>query len=183
MSKPRRRPSQPKLPAGFAFREVANPYAAVQPAHPTLTVVVRTSGDTLASLLARGRIDGAQFAAGMTFRGAHETMEIGGAKAIDYSAVKVDGGRMTDPLTSDAYARASQRLRGAREALGRRGYALVELIAAVGHSVEDAALMTEWTVAHGLSRDDIKRVGWRFRECLDDLAELWGLATRDGRAA
>jgi hypothetical protein len=130
-------------------------------------------GDSLAALRSRDQIDEAEFLAGRKWQRLLEQAQIGDIRAIDPTKEAVDGGRFPEPIT-DEQIKAFRELKAADKALGLEGGALVRDILGSRLSVTIAA------ARRGMSREaEIKYIGRRFRECLDTLANLWGLATRE----
>ncbi len=91
-----------------------------------------------------------------------------GAGAVDYGRERVDGGKAPDPITQ-RQANAGKELARCRALLGARMYGLVSAVAGEGYALHEV-------VGDGkrerLTAADMLRMG------LDDLAELWRLATR-----
>ncbi|MDE2099591.1 MAG: hypothetical protein KGL39_20230 [Patescibacteria group bacterium] len=126
--------------------------------------------DVLAGMYAREQIDDAQLAAGRKWQQYRELAEIGSIQAIDPTKEAVDGGKIREPLT-DTQIFAFKQLDAAREELGKDGSLLVFDILALRWSIQKAANN------RGMWKDiEINYVGRRFRECLESLAKLWGLA-------
>ncbi|WP_342028447.1 hypothetical protein [Rhizobium ecuadorense] len=127
---------------------------------------VRESAIT--TMAARGVLDAAQVAAADRFRRLWEMMGGKGAGAVDYGRERVDGGKAPDPITQ-RQANAGKELARCRALLGARMYGLVSAVAGEGYALHEV-------VGDGkrerLTAADMLRMG------LDDLAELWRLATR-----
>jgi hypothetical protein len=138
---------------------------------PRANVIRSTRDDPLSALKAQGVISEVQFLAGQRWSWAHMRSEIGGVRGIDTTRTKVDGGQLPEPL-NETVKRALVDLRKARDALGEDGTALVADVLGKGLTLAKAA------DARGLvSKSGREYVGRRFRECLDRLAIVFGLAT------
>lgn len=154
----------------MAAREVDNPLfnrahadAAGNPARITVMVNLRES--PLEWLAARKFIGPAQKRAGERFRACYEAATLGGGRAIDYTRPYVQTSGLGDPLTEQAH-RAAQELAGVARMLGATGYALMIGVCGEGRSLDSMAIDN--------SEAARRYVGKRFRECLSDLARLWG---------
>lgn len=134
-----------------------------------LIVMRSIRNDPLAGLHARQFIDDAQFWGGRAFQRDFEAAERG-PRAIDPSKEAVDGGMMPEPIT-EAQQRAARQLAEVYRALGLNGSALTENVLIHGLTIEQVC------VARGADSDlEKKYLGKRFRECLDCLAKIYGLA-------
>lgn len=128
--------------------------------------------DPLAWMDSRGFLHPSQLAAGRRWQAILERAQIGGVKAIDPTKEAVDGKRIPEPIT-DGQIKATKQLAEADRELGLEGCALVRDILEHRMTVAVAA------ARRGLTKEpEVKYLGRRFRECLDTLAKLWGLATK-----
>lgn len=135
-----------------------------------LKVLRSVRDDPLAGMHSRAQIDDAQLAAGRLWQRYHEQSEIGGIQAIDPRKEAVDGGRIPEPL-SERYSKAFLELKKADKELGLYGASLVRDVLGRRMSISDVAR------ARSMSRQrEIDYIGGRFRECLESLAKLWGVA-------
>lgn len=121
----------------------------------------------VSTLAARKLIDEAQAEAAVRFRRHWESTGGAGAKAIDYSQDKVDGGRIADPIDI-AQMQAARRLAEAERVLGERNYQLVRRVCGEGRAMTE--LYTE-------KRDRLTATD-NLRASLDDLARIWGVAVK-----
>jgi hypothetical protein len=136
-------------------------------------VVMRSlRDDPLAALHAARQIDEVQYLAGRYWQKAYELAEIGGARAIDYSRAKVDGGGIPQPTISDVQAKAFADLSNARKALGDYGSSIVYDVLACHMTIKACANRRMMT-----REIELNFVGRRFRECLDTMAVVFKLAT------
>jgi len=135
-----------------------------------LIVMRSTRDDPLAGLHARKRIDEAQYHAGRAFQKDFENAERG-PRAIDPGKEAVDGGVTPEPIT-EAQQASAKRLGEIYRLLGQNGSALAHSILVHGYSIEATALMRMM-----VTEREIRFLGQRFKECLDDLAVFYGLAT------
>jgi hypothetical protein len=150
----------------------------------------------LTYLRAKGRLDGEgslptrdrdgireiRFEAGSRFRMYYERAGIGGARAIDYSRVKVDCSTMADPLTEHVQAAYDWLNAVAHKdsKVGAIGYAILVAICGDGLSIAKAAEKFEGM--NGLTGRRLE--GWlsgRLIEALDALAEHLQLNPRPGK--
>lgn len=136
-----------------------------------LTAIVNLSEHPLEMMLARRRLSPAQYEAGVRFRFLYEKASIGPGRGVDLSRIRVDGGRMGDPLT-DAVIHAHRELARIMPMLGKRGSAIVVAVCGLGKGVSDLA-------AHYDGYDSVKQniafITLRLKEALDVLAEeVWG---------
>jgi hypothetical protein len=136
-------------------------------------VVMRSlRDDPLGALHASHQIDEVQYLAGRHWQKAYELAEIGGARAIDYSRAKVDGGGIPQPTISDVQASAFRDLSKARKSLGDYGASLVYDVLACHLTVKQTAHRRM------MVRDvEMRFIGRRFQECLDTLAVVFGYAS------
>ncbi|WFU88756.1 DUF6456 domain-containing protein [Rhizobium sp. CC1099] len=152
---------------------VENPYYSR--AHPagstnprTIPVVINIRESAITTLASRSVLDAAQVAAANKFRALWEAMGGKGASAIDYGREHVDGGKVRDPIT-ERQVNAGKELARCRALLGARLYSLVSAVCGEGRALHEV-------VGDGkrerLTAADMLRMG------LDDLAEMWRLATR-----
>lgn len=121
---------------------------------------------------ARGRIDDAQYEAGVRFRAIYERATIGGGGGIDPSRIRVDGGTRGDAFT-DEVATALNDLRRLSRDLGMIGYRVMQAVAGQGETI--TSLAARWP---GSDAEKIKQsyISLRFREVLDVLAlDVWGV--------
>jgi hypothetical protein len=106
--------------------------------------------------------------AGLEWQRHHENSTIGAISAIDPEKEKVDGGKIYEPITI-RQIKALKELAKAKAILGDHGQSLVYDVLARRMQLIDVARERMMT------RDiEINYIGRRFRECLDDLAKLWG---------
>jgi len=134
-----------------------------------LYVMRSTRNDPLASLHARRHIDEAQYQAGRAFQGDFETAERG-PRAIDPSKEYVDGGELPEPIT-EGQRKAGIRLAVVYRELGQNGSALAHDVLIHGRTHKQIANLRGFT-----GEQWEKYFGMRFRECLDCLALVYGLA-------
>lgn len=159
-----------------ALIEVPDPY---EPGR-TIVVTKNVRAHPADFLHACKRIDDAQRAAANRVRALYERAEIGASKAIDYSAVRVDGGALQEPLAEAVYA-ARKALLQARRAVGEAGWAIVQPVMGEGIALE-RVVRDKPHLARGLSgRQAYGYVSGRLREALDDLVAHWGLIATGAR--
>lgn len=135
-----------------------------------VTVIRSLRSDPLAQLLARKHIDEAQYQGGRAYQADFERSGTG-IRAFDYERVIVDGGQAPADI-SDGQLKAVDRLVAADRALGLQGLALVQDVLVNGFSMEQVA-----SIRGQAGQRAAEYFGKRFRECLDDLAKVYGFAT------
>lgn len=150
--------------------DVDDPYA--MKAGEKIRVLRQLRTDPLARLHSRRQIDEAQYRAGRAFQHDWEVAERG-ARAIDPTRERVDGGRLPEPL-SDAQGRARKRLIEIERVLGRTMHRVTHAVLVDGMSME--------TMAQRLFNREgevvVKYYGRLFRDALDVLAGEYGLVGR-----
>lgn len=158
---------------------VADPYEA----GATITVMRSLRDDPLGAMHAGKHLfivdekDGEQLAncrylAGRRWQKSYELAEIGGARAIDYTQDKVDGGQIAQPTVSDVQARAMADMRKATKALQVYDASIVFDVLARNMTITQIAAarsITNWR--------QICNMMDRFRGALDILAKSFGLTT------
>ncbi len=175
----RRRKGQPHDPAKVYDRRATDllrnamvaPMEVDDPIERGATLIVMRSvrSDPLAGLHARKQIGEAQYRGGRAFQRDFETIERG-AQAIDPSKPYVDCSRGPEGI-SDAYAKALVRLNQIQRALGIVGSALAHAVLIDGRTIDG------FCADRGMSSQREKEYyGRRFRDCLDELAQFYGLA-------
>ena len=143
---------------------VRDPYSEIG---ENITVLRATRDDPLAGMLARQQIDQAQFESGRAWQGLWEAAEVGAMRGIDPTKEPVDGkGAAASPFT-DRQREAFNELRMVSLTLGFEGDRLVRQILGERMSLQDVAEQRH---------KQKKYIGQRFRECLETMAKMWGLA-------
>ncbi|MGJ4888053.1 DUF6456 domain-containing protein [Bradyrhizobium sp. HKCCYLS3077] len=127
-------------------------------------------GDPLGRLHAHKQLDDAQYQAGRAFQNDWERAERG-PQAIDPSRDHVDGARGREPVT-EAQRQAVLRLNRAERELGADGAAITHDVLVQGLTMEQVG--HKRGLASQRWNDYFAR---RFKECLDRLAVVYGLAT------
>lgn len=136
-----------------------------------LKATVNLAEHPLEMMLSRGRLTQAQYEAGIRFRAIYEHATIGPGRGIDPGKIKVDGGKMGDPL-SDAVLHAHGELKRLAWALGLVGERVVSSICGAGLTVSELA--KRWPTPDA-ERARMDYLTIRLREALDLLAEeVWG---------
>lgn len=135
-----------------------------------LKVLRNVRDDPLAEMHARGKVDDAQFNAGREWQRHHEAAEVGSVSAIDPTKEAVDGGKIPEPFT-DRQRRARLKLAAAHNELGPYGWSII--FDALGRRMTIA----EIAESRNMTRErEQSYLAFRFRECLETLAKLWGYA-------
>lgn len=158
------------LAAGqYAPIDVDDPFATKR--DEKITVLRQLRGDPLARLHAHGQITDTQYQAARRYQRDWELAEQG-AKAIDTTKEKVDGGKPAEPLP-ETRLQASDRLKAAHASLGANAKKLVYAFLIQEQNIERLAVA------------EFKRHGERWanyygrllRDALDTLAVEYGLTT------
>lgn len=147
--------------------EVEDPYEA----GGKIVALRNLRDDPLARLHDRRQIDEAQFQAGRQFQNDWERAERG-PRAIDPSKEAVDGGLMPDPI-DEGQTKALVRVNGVLKDLGLDGSALVHDVLVYARTMEQIARARDLA-----GQKWVEYFGKRFRECLDCMAEYYGLAMK-----
>lgn len=153
--------------AHVAAVEVDDPYEA----GGKIVTLRNLRDDPLGRLHDRRQIDEAQYLAGREFQRDWERAEKG-PQAIDPSKEAVDGGCMPDPI-DEGQTKALVRINGVLRQLGADGSAVVHDVLVHGMTMEKVANRRDLAGERW-----VKYFGQRFRECLDCMAEYYGLAMR-----
>jgi len=168
----KRRPAAHKAPA-YRSKVVEGERVVDDPFEPGVKMRARVNlaEHPLELMRARGRIDDAQYEAGVRFRAIYERAAIGGGGGVDPSRIRVDGGAPGDAFT-DEIAMALNDLRRISRELGMIGYRVMQAVA--GQGIHISALAERWPAPEALrARQDY--LAMRLREALDVLAlEVWG---------
>jgi hypothetical protein len=144
--------------------EVDDPYEA----GGKILVFRQRRHDTLAYLHAHHRIDDAQYDAGRAYQRDYEAAERG-ARAIDPTKERVDGGLGIDPLPVKQMA-ARNKLVAIERVLGRRVVRIVQAILVHGSTIE--------SVSASQDRSATEFTGRMFRGGLEELAVEYGFSQR-----
>lgn len=136
-----------------------------------MKAIVNLAEHPLEMMLARRRLDQPLYEAGVRFRRIYEAAEIGPGRGIDPAHIKVDGGRLGDPL-SDSVVHAQFELKRLAQQLGPVAERIVSAVA--GRGITVAELAERWPGPEA-SRQKLDYLTMRFKEALDFLAEeVWG---------
>lgn len=136
-----------------------------------LKATVNLAEHPLEMMLARRRLAQDQYEAGVRFRAIYERSVIGPGRGIDPGKIKVDGGRIGDPL-SDAVINAQFELKRLARELGPIGERIVSAVCGSGETV--SSLAKRWP-SPDAERARLDYLTIRLREALDHLAErVWG---------
>jgi len=153
--------------ARVAIAVVDDPYSSTG---EKIKVNRSVRNDPIADMLARGLIDQARYLAGRRWQELHERSTIGAIRAIDPGKEAVDGGKTPEPLT-DSQIKAFRELNSAYMRLGEWGTALMRDL------LENQMAMAKMAEKYGLTTGrQANFMSMRVRECLEDLAKLWGFA-------
>lgn len=136
-----------------------------------MVAITNLAEHPLEMMLARRRLDQPLYEAGVRFRRIYEAAEIGPGRGIDPGHIKVDGGRLGDPL-SDSVVHAQFELKRLAQQLGPIGERIVSAVAGRGMTISELA--QRWPSPEAL-RKRLDYLDMRFKEALDFLAEeVWG---------
>jgi hypothetical protein len=163
-----RRSREPPFNGEVAEIEVDNPLA-LDPGERILALR-SVRGDPLGRLHSHHQIDEAQYRGGRAFQSDWERAERG-PQAVDPTREYVDGAGTREPVT-ESQRQAVLRLNRVERELGTDGAALVHDVLVLGLTMDQIG-----------QRRAVRTQRWndyfarRFRECLDRLALIYGLAT------
>ena len=161
-------PSKTKLRAALVENPDHSRAHAGDATNPrTVPAMINIRELAITTMAARGVLDAVQIEAATRFRALWEAMGGKGVSAIDYGREFVDGGKRADPIT-ERQMHSGKELARCRALLGHRCYALVSLVCGEGYSLTEIVAGKR----ERLTAADMLRMG------LDDLAEMWRLATR-----
>lgn len=137
----------------------------------TIEVTRAIRNDPLAGLLSRKMIDHAQFGAGRKWQAYYEAAGIGLVIAMDPLKEPVDGRGATRADFTDGQLYAFHKLKESRSFLGLEGYTIVRDVLGDGLQIVDVSKKRGF-----LSQLSVRYFGMRFRECLETIAQSWGMA-------
>jgi hypothetical protein len=141
----------------------------------TRTKVINIKCDPVGRMHKRGQLSpngDTRLQAARYYQHLWDRAEIGGARAIDTTKDKVDGGVFQMP-DSERRQRAQAERNTIERRLGEQGVGLVRLI--LIHGLEICELHD---LRSARSAREMDNTGHRFRECLDTIAEVVGLFGR-----
>lgn len=153
----------------LALDQVENPFQT----GPRMIEVTRSiRNDPLAGHYARKAIDQAQYQAGRKWQAYYEAAGIGLVIAMDPLKEPVDGRGASRADFTDGQLYAFHKLKESRTFLGDEGYRIVRDVLGDGLTIADVSTKRGFS-----SQFSVKYYGVRFRECLETLAQSWGLAS------
>lgn len=133
--------------------------------------------DPVGRLHKRGQVSDLQLAAARYWQAQHDAAAIGGAKGIDLTAVRVDGGTGAYDPNTDHRLRAVKQLARIDARLGVEGAMLVRRVLGEAMEIQQVAASVGDTSARNQNY-----LGRRLRECLDTIADTVGLGTEGPKA-
>ena len=145
-----------------------NPAHEGKAGNPTrITAAYNPKESPAAWYKSKGIIQAHEYQAASMFRQLYERCGGSGIKALDYAKDVVDGGQIASDGMTDGRMDAAKKLGDAYKHLGRTRYSLVRSVCGQGHWVKDI-------YPSRYMRQKQMNV---LRDCLDDLAGLWGQKT------
>jgi hypothetical protein len=144
------------------------------PQRPTATVIVNLREDPIGRMHKRRQVDDAQYGAARAFQQLYDRATIGNLSPADPSRVRVDGGRVPDPISAARMA-AAKRLRSVEGTLqsehGFVGLTLTRCVLTGGQTVDK-------TARDFGARSELERRWWGLllHKCLDVLAKALGFS-------
>ena len=160
-------PPQQEGRVELAKKDVENPFDPGS--YETVTVNVRES--TLATMVARGQIDDAQFRAGDYIRSRYERSRIG-SQAFDPSHEPVDVSGVSDPIPARVLL-ATKDIVAMQNHVGPLVWRVLEGVCGQGFTITEMA-----SKIYGTNKETDKTfVGRLLREGLDQIAALLGFAS------
>ncbi len=129
--------------------------------------------DPVAAMHDRKHIDDAKYYAARHWQRCHELVEIGGARAIDFTKDAVDGGKIASSSITDAQCKAVADLAKAGKALGLEGESIIRDFLGRGMPLLHVAAARGMTTAR-----ELDYIGRRLKESLETLAVVFGYAMK-----
>ncbi len=145
--------------------EVASPFTAGK------TDYVARVMDTLTSMYNRRQITQLQYGAGDKYRSAFEMTSASSGGSMDFERARGSSGLSPTPALT--FLLAAEITSEAKKKLYPIDFAMVHRICVVGLSVEQAARQLYDERFDGDWPPYVRRAGTRFREGLDQLADMW----------
>lgn len=166
----------------FSIQDRPDPYEPGK----TLKVRVNTAESPTEMMFARGDIDLAQYQASNRFRRAYERAARIGSISQDPAREPVDSGQNGGGITDMSWG-ATQELSRVHAHLllefglesGAQMFSVLHLVSGEGHWIKDAAPRALKVRSKGKRRE--LRAGKLFKDALDELAVMWGIADRRRR--
>lgn len=129
--------------------------------------------DPVGRMHARDQINDEQIEAARRYQAWLHQAEIGGAKGIDPSRMRVDGGGCVADVNTDTRMHAAKALARVDAQLGYMGRDMVRRVLGEGMEVRKVAAI------YGNDRPaECERLGWFFRKCLDQMVSATGVVVR-----
>lgn len=149
---------------------------------PLRAKLVNLRDDPVGQMAKREQITSLQLQAARHWQALHDVAAgVGGSRAIDPSAMKVDGGRFSDPI-NDLQIGSIKQLQQIDMNLGHIGATLVRRVLGERMTVAQVAvLLGEPCETERQRQRESERLGWRLRECLDTLVDCMGLNATGAR--
>jgi len=156
----------------LAERQVADPHfdPAYEKQPRTVAVAVNIRESSIAQMHARGQIDDAQQVAADRLRAVIERAGLCGARGLDPTRERVDGGRRNDGFTEARLDAARELTLLARE-LGKIGYPVCFLVCGERLSVRELARRM---LSRPAKQRELDYYGKLLRDHLDVLCFHWG---------
>ena len=139
----------------------------------TLKVIRNMRRDPVSAMEARKQLAFHQAEAARRWQVDYEGAQLGAVKAMDPMKEPVDGSPPRSDPINDRQRKCLTRLRDADARLGTQGGVLVRLVLVDCLSIQQVA--ERYGDDTKIMRD---RLGWLLRQCLDELAKIYGLADR-----
>lgn len=142
--------------------------------HPRLSgqteFVVRIM-DTLTSMLNRRQISQLQFGAGDKYRLAHEMTSASSGGSMDFDRARGSSGLSPTPALT--FLMAAETVSEAKKRLYPKDFAIVHRVCVLGLTIEQAAKQLYDSQWDGEWAPYQRQAGWKFRNGLDALADMW----------
>ena len=145
--------------------EVASPYTAGK------TDRVERISDTLTSMFNRKQISQLQFGAGDRYRMAHEMTSASSGGSMDFERARGSSGLSPTPALT--FLLAAETVSEARGRLYPKDFAIVHRVCVLGLTIEQAARQLYDSKWDGEWTPYVRQAGWKFRNGLDALADMW----------
>jgi hypothetical protein len=145
--------------------EVASPYTLGK------TDRVERISDTLTTMFNRRQISQLQFGAGDRYRSAWDMTYASSGGSMDFERARGSSGLSPTPALT--FLLAAETVSEARKKLYPKDHAIIHRVAVLGLTIEQAARQLYDSRWDGEWAPYVRQAGWKFRNGLDALAEMW----------
>ena len=159
-------------------RVVPDPYKNPDKPHETLTIMASIRNCPLGKAYAEGRIDKAEWDAGLTWLGFYEIATLGDLRGFEIKT-PVDGAGAFPEAISDKRKKAVDELARAKTEVGARGDKLLREVLGNRRFISDIASSLGYLDDYGKPmKRMVYHLNLMFKGCLEDLSHLYGTAMK-----